>query len=61
MTLSTELKGKSNITITIRDDDTGNEKQTKLSLFEAERKHIFMAVEDMIIELGVVDERKPRE
>lgn len=48
-------EARTNVTLTIRDDDTGNEEQTKLAIFTDERNCILKAVDKMIVELGVID------
>jgi hypothetical protein len=56
------VKAETNLTVTIRDDDTGSEVQTKLGIFTREpkdlRNKVFKTTDAMLKELGVIEMSK---
>jgi len=53
------VNAETNLTVTIRDDDTGSEVQTKLGVFtrvpEELRNKVFKTVDVMLKDLGVIE------
>jgi len=65
MQSSDEVRGSTNLTITVRDDDSGAETNTKLNLFGDPRDKVMRslnATQGMLVSIGVAseDDLKPK-